>query len=146
MTLHKYIIIRSDCTELTALDLCLRDWSDQYLHFFRLGYELSYGWLEAPQAHVSSMRATRLLYLSSPDVEEGVHFSLRHAQKSIHFNRTHIPQPPFPFHQTFHIFSLLHSPNTMIHGVHPFSPSPDQTYCVFRGVSGTWRVVVLCTR
>ena len=81
----------------------------------------SYGWLEAPQAHVSSMRATRLLYLSSPDVEEGVHFSLRHAQKSIHFNRTHIPQPPFSFHQTFHIFSLLHSPNTMIHGVRPFS-------------------------
>ena len=77
MTLHKYIIIRSDCTELTAPDLCLRDWSDQYLHFFRLGYELSYGWLEAPQAHVSSMRASRLLYLSSPDVEEGVHFSLR---------------------------------------------------------------------
>jgi len=114
--------------------------------FFRLGYELSYGWLEAPQAHVSSMRATRLLYLSSQDVEEGVHFSSRHAQKSIHFNRTHIPQPPFPFHRIFHIFSLLHSPNTMIHGVHPFSPSPDQTYCVFRGVSGMWRVVVLCIR
>ena len=34
MTLHKYIIIWSDCTELTAPDLCLRDWSDQYLHFF----------------------------------------------------------------------------------------------------------------
>ena len=38
-------------------------------------------------------------------------------QKSIYFNRTYIPQPLFLFHQMFHIFSLLHSPNTMIHGV-----------------------------
>ena len=110
---------------------------------FRLGYEPSYGWLEAPQAHVSSMRATSYCIWAVRTWRKACILVYGMRRKVYTLTGHTYPNLPFPF--TKHFISslsfILLTPWFMV-----FAHSPDQTYCVFRGVSGTWRVVVLCIR
>ena len=143
MTLHKYIIIRSDCTELTAPDLCLRDWSDLYLHFFdsamnqatggsRLHKPMCLAWGQQGYC-IWAVRTWRKACILVYGMRRKVYTLTGHTY----------PNLPFPFNKHF-ISSLPFMPLTPWFMV--FAHSPDQTYCVFRGVSGMWRVVVLCIR